>query len=208
MPIFSGIDSVKDGSKSSIVNTAKVIVAQKTVSPGYANDRPAMRISGRNSFSTPSILDALKDQPNKDETGRLAESDANNYSISGTVHPFSQQELIVAWKTFVEKIDAPLLKSALNAREPVLTDEWQIEYELDSEIQFNRITLEIKPKLLGFLRRFFKNEAIEILFTVSSDDNYHYIIPYTDTEKWSLLVEKYPALASLKSKFGLDFEHF
>ena len=117
-------------------------------------------------------------------------------------------ELLEAWKSFVSTIEAPQLKSALSAREPVLTSQWQIKYELDTELQFNRLTLDLKPKLLGYLRRRFENEAIEILFTVSDGTGAQPGIPYTEEERWSLLVSRYPALATLKSKFGLDFEHY
>jgi hypothetical protein len=153
-------------------------------------------------------MDALKDEPKKVETGRVAEAYTNQYSKNKIFHPFSHQELLEAWKNFVAKIDAPQLKSALSAREPILGDNSQIEYELDTELQYNRLTLDLKPKLQGYLRRQFENEAIEILFTVSTHTNQQSNIPYTDGEKWDSLVNKYPALASLKSKFGLDFEHY
>jgi len=79
---------------------------------------------------------------------------------------------------------------------------------LETELQLNRLTDELKPKLLGYLRQRFQNEAIEIQFKISNHLNHAPNIPYTEAEKWSSLVEKYPALATLKSKFGLDFEHF
>jgi len=106
----------------------------------------------------------------------------------------------------VEKIDAPQLKSALSSREPKLNDNWSIEYDLDNEMQLQRLTLELKPKLLGYLRQEFKNESIEIAFLVSDVKDQKPSVPYTESEKWQALVEKYPALATLKTKFGLDFE--
>lgn len=93
-------------------------------------------------------------------------------------------------------------------REPILTEGWQVEYELDTELQLNRLTLDLKPKLLGFLRNRLRNEAIEIQFKISAGTDSKSNIPYTEAERWASLVEKYPALAMLKSKFGLDFEHF
>lgn len=209
MPIFSGIDPGKKVNHSSTVNSAKVVDPPKPSVAEPANIRPvSQKVTVRNAFSTPSILDALRDDPKTDGTGRIAEVNANQYSKSDTAHPFSQQELLEAWKNFVGKIDAPQLKSALSAREPVLTDKWQIEYELDTELQFNRLTLDLKPKLLGYLRQLFGNEAIEIIFTVSTGTGDRPNIPYTDAERWNSLVDKYPVLATLKSKFGLDFEHY
>ena len=162
----------------------------------------------RGAFSTPSILEALKDDPKSEKADRTAQEDGAPYSGKETAKTFSESELIEAWKIFVNTIDAPQLKSALSAREPSLNSDWKIGYELDTELQFNRLTLDLKPKLQGYLRRRFENEAIEIHFTVSEGINLQSGIPYTDEERWNLLVSKYPALASLKSKFGLDFEHY
>jgi len=153
-------------------------------------------------------MDALKDETKVEEPGVISEIPADQYSTNETVYPFSQQELLDAWKTFVETVEAPQLKSALGAREPVISGEWQIEYDLDTELQFNRLALDLKPKLQAYLRHHFRNEAIEIQFKVSATASHRSNIPYTDAERWALLVEKYPALANLKSKFGLDFEHF
>lgn len=166
------------------------------------------RAPGRGVYSTPSILDALRDEPKSSDTRIVSEVDANKYSKIETNHSFSNQELLEAWKIFVEKIDAPQLKSALCAHEPSMTGEWKLEYELDTELQLNRLALDIKPKLQRYLRNHFGNEAIEIQFKVSDSASQQIHTPYTDAERWALLVEKYPPLAILKSKFGLDFEHF
>ena len=91
--------------------------------------------------------------------------------------------------------------SDYGAPQPKLTGQWQIEYELDTELQYNRLTADLKPKLLGFLRRKFDNESIEINFSVSEQINQSAHIPYTDEERWNLLVTKYPSLAGLKAKF-------
>ena len=163
----------------------------------------------RGSFSTPSILAALRDEPLVEDIRSVAETDSSDYGAPQKEKPFLQQELLEAWKGFVTTItDAPQLKSALGAREPKLTGQWQIEYELDTELQYNRLTADLKPKLLGFLRRKFDNESIEINFSVSEQINQSAHIPYTDEERWNLLVTKYPSLAGLKAKFGLDFEHY
>jgi DNA polymerase-3 subunit gamma/tau len=111
-----------------------------------------------------------------------------------------------SWKIFVEDINAPQLKSALSIRLPQLHENWKILYELDNELQNQRITLELKPQLLGFLREQFRNELIEIEFNIIENIDFKPDIPYTDAEKWHALAEKYPALIALKNKFGLDFQ--
>ncbi len=162
----------------------------------------------RSLFATPSILDALSDLPKDSNLGEIADPIGDVYGDSMIEKPFELAQLLVAWLTFVSAVEAPQLKSALSAREPQIVGEWEILYELDTELQYNRLTLDLKPKLLGFLRRKLENQAIEITFKVSDDLAPKSDIPYTDEEKWNVLVGKYPSLALLKSKFGLDFEHY
>ena len=219
MPIFSTIDPSKSISHSNTAITPSsdvkyasphVTAPQKSVVAEPANRPPtARRVAGRGAYSTPSIMDALRGEPKAEDTKVISEVASNQYSTNETAYPFSRQELLEAWKIFVDKIeDAPQLKSALGIREPSVSGEWQIEYELDTELQLNRLALDIKPKLQAYLRNRFRNEAIEIQFKVSDTASHQSSTPYTDAERWALLVEKYPALAALKSKFGLDFEHF
>ena len=219
LPIFSGIDPNKNVSHSSTVNSTHVVAPPKPVVaapvlPPPSIERaaiekpPARKMTGRGMFSTPSILDALKSEPDPDKKANTIMPGGKERVDHLKALPFSEEDLLDAWKNFVVTIDTPQLKVALSAREPQLSGEWQIEYELDTELQYNRLTLDLKPKLLGYLRRHFNNEAIEIQFKISEGNSNTSDIPYTDSERWNSLVEKYPALATLKSKFGLDFEHF
>ena len=202
LPIFVTLDPNKKITPLNIDNNQPVI-ANPVV------EKPVPRkIVNRGAFSTPSILDALKDDPKSEKSDLIAQEDGVRYAANDAVKTFTEAELIEAWKNFVSTIDTPQLKSALSAREPGLSSQWKIDYELDTELQYNRLTLDLKPKLLGYLRRRFENEAIEIHFKVSEGTNIQSGIPYTDEERWNLLVTKYPALATLKSKFGLDFEHY
>lgn len=70
--------------------------------------------------------------------------------------------MLLVWKKFVEQVDAPQLKSALSTREPKLNENWRIEYLLDNDVQLQRITLDLKPRLIGHLHRTLQNELIEI----------------------------------------------
>jgi len=190
------------------VNPAQSSTSIPTGSAEAIQHRPTTRrFNGREGFSTPSIMEALRDEPKKKETGELFKDSGSSNVIEIPEKPFTQPGLVEEWKNFVESIDAAQLKSALSAREPVLAEKWQVHYELDSELQLNRLTLDLKPKLLGFLREVFKNERIEIQFKVSANTIPQTRTAYTEAERWDLLVEKYPPLAALKSKFGLDFEH-
>ena len=208
MPIFSAVDPSKGAARPNPGGSIPENTSAASSQAETVNHRPATkRVMGREAFSTPSIMDALRDVSKKDESGLLFKSSDHKEVKPPSQNPFSQNELAEAWKNFVDAIESAQLKSALSAREPVLADNWKVEYELDSELQLNRLTLDLKPKMLGFLRERFKNEMIEIHFSVSAANVQQSRTPYTEAERWDSLVEKFPALAALKSKFGLDFEH-
>lgn len=162
-------------------------------------------IPGSEAFAIPSISDAFRDNvPAHQEKG--SQPAIETKATVAVCKTFTQDQLNYFWKRFVEDIDAPQLKSALSSRLPLLTDVWKISYELDNELQNQRIVLELKPQLLGFLRQNLANEKIEIEFTISENKDYKPEVPYTDAEKWQALADKYPALISMKNKFNLDFQ--
>jgi hypothetical protein len=206
LPIFSKVEPQKIARSAVSVQSPNTPEMQKSDSKDHTPRSTIRRVSGRNAFATPSISGALRVDapPQVEEPSEIR--DKSSSAPAKKDHPFSQEELVRVWKKFVEKIDAPQLKSALSIKEPGLKDLWIVEYELDNELQLQRLTLDLKPKLLGYLRQHLKNELIDISFTVSAHTETGSSIPYTESEKWQMLVEKYPALASLKSKFGLDFE--
>ena len=121
-------------------------------------------------------------------------------------HPFDQNELSDAWNIFAGTVDAAQLKSALSVREPILHENSCIVYNLDNEVQRQRITLDLKPKLLAYLHKVLKNDRISIEFNVTESQEEILNKPYTEQEKFNTLAAKYPALGILKQRFGLDFE--
>jgi DNA polymerase III subunit gamma/tau len=103
-------------------------------------------------------------------------------------------------------VEAAQLKSALSVREPVLLDNFRVEYSLDNEVQRQRIVLDLKPKLMAFLIRNLNNDNIVIEFSVTENNQDILNKPYTDQEKFNALSAKYPMLSLMKQRFGLDFE--
>ena len=214
LPIFTKAEIAKPLQRNKIaipesVPSPNASEMQKPTSRDEVSHRPVTRrVSGRDAFATPSISNALKEasslndkEPSYNQGKAFPDTDDKNQS-------FTQEKLAEAWKRFVDNIDSPHLKSVLSTKEPILKDEWHVEYELDNELQLHRLTHDIKPNLLKHLRRELDNESIDINFKVSAHPHEGPSLPYTESEKWLALVEKYPALASLKSKFGLDFDQY
>ncbi len=229
MPIFSKVDPSKPAvTVARTTNTVPVAPQATPVSPNSPTppstpaapspqrnndsapqlfDTGVKKVSGRQAIATPSIFGILNGEPSEEAAPTVTHTILGQKSET-LKESFTAEALIRVWKQFVERVDAPQLKSALGSREPVLKENWRVEYSLDNDLQLQRITQDLKPKLIGFLHRNLKNELIEIDFNVvvSSEEIAHR--PYTDTEKWNVLAEKYPALTVLKTKFNLDFEQF
>ena len=119
---------------------------------------------------------------------------------------YDASQLIEAWKKFAENVDAAQLRSALSVREPIFTEDYNIVYDLDNEVQRQRITLDLKPKLLAHLHAALHNENITVEFNVTVNKEEIQNRPYTNQEKFNVLLAKYPILGSLRQKFGLDFD--
>ncbi len=119
---------------------------------------------------------------------------------------FDQNQLKDAWKNFADTVDAAQLKSALSVREPILLEDFCVVYNLDNEVQRQRIIQDLKPKLLAYLHKILKNDQISIEFDVTENMEEIMNKPYTDQEKFNSLAAKYPVLGILKQRFGLDFE--
>ena len=162
------------------------------------------RRQNNENLSTPSISAMLN---GRNLAGVSESSPSQSSGIEAqNVMPFDQMTLSKFWRDFAETVDAAQLKSALSVREPILGENFSIFYYLDNEVQRQRIILDLKPKLLGYLNKALNNDKITIEFQVSENLEEIKNKPYTDQEKFGVLVEKYPVLALLKQRFGLDFE--
>lgn len=173
-----------------------------------SNQVATKRVMGRSSITTPSISGALRGKTSGGQNQMLNEPSQNAAynEVTGNT-PFTEEQLGVVWKKYVESIDSPQLKAALLTRKPQLGDNWQVGYALDNRTQEERISFEVKPRLLGYIRRSLRNAEIEIDFTIAEGTENVLKRPYSDTDKWQAMVDNNPALAVFKKKFGLDFDN-
>ena len=155
-------------------------------------------------LSTPSIFGML----NGNNFSGVSEPASALLKEKGVIkeQAFDADQLTKAWKEFADTVDAAQLRSALSVREPFLTDNFKIGYNLDNEVQRQRIILDLKPKLLAYLNKILHNDQISIEFNVTENLEEIMNKPYTDQEKFNSLVAKYPVLGIMKQRFGLDFE--
>ncbi|MCK9639235.1 MAG: hypothetical protein M0R39_04940 [Prolixibacteraceae bacterium] len=213
MPLFDSTIASTTSAKEVTQPVKKIeSVINREITPPVINlptDQPTYKESKiRNkhteNLSTPSISGML----NGGKVSEVAEpgTKGSKAEINPKEQPFEASQLIVAWKTFAESVDAAQLKSALSVREPILKEDFNIVYSLDNELQRQRITMDLKPKLLAYLHTALHNEKIRVEFIVTENKEEIQNRPYTNQEKFNALAAKYPLLGSMKQKFGLDFD--
>lgn len=207
LPVF------KPGDQAAIPARKAETTALPNVNAPLAKEPPVSRVTDlerrtrsrhNQNLSTPSISGMLNG-------GNLSEVSEPNPTLPKSSETLKEQtfdsgQLTKAWKSFAETVDAAQLKSALSVREPVLLENFLVEYNLDNEVQRQRIVMDLKSKLLAYLHQALHNERIDVKFNVTENLEEIKNKPYTDQEKFNALLEKYPVLGIMKQRFGLDFE--
>jgi hypothetical protein len=120
-----------------------------------------------------------------------------------------------------EIFDLPKLKSGINEiideykehhrslevtvlKQPIVLEGETITFQLNGEIQ-EGIFNKIKPEILTVLRRKLNNYSIHLDAVIKEEEESHGKRKlYTSTDKLNYLLDKSPALADLKRRFGLE----
>jgi DNA polymerase-3 subunit gamma/tau len=143
-----------------------------------------------------SIKNTLKGAKNKDNQTEEEETVIDN--------KFTREELIDAWKRFVEiyKEKSPSFSLALSKYEPELEEGFKIKMKTDSLLISK--DLYNMTKLLEFLKAELNNNQITIK-PVTLDEK-EKRITLTDRERFEELVKKYPGIKTLKEKLNLEID--
>jgi hypothetical protein len=112
------------------------------------------------------------------------------------------------WSVFVERLKKKDVRmfSALKVIQPSLVDTEKIQISFQNNAQLEEYQLRLRPILLKDFKEAFKNEYIEITEVVVDAEKMDKPNLLSDKEKLEKMIEKNPALQSLKNKFKLDFE--
>jgi len=117
---------------------------------------------------------------------------------------FSQDRLVEVWESFVASyIDkSPSFANAIAKYKPVLKENFEIEYKVDSLI----ITKDLLSvtSLLEFLKNNLNNNQIILKPVVPAKGGQK--IAYTDREKFAEMTKKYPDINKLKDQLNLEIE--
>lgn len=120
--------------------------------------------------------------------------------------PFSQSDLERVWGPMAVKVstDLPNLHHSLTTRPPVLNDDYKIVVSVDNKIQYNEIFLKL-PEILHVLRTELENWGIQLEIAITERPP-ELRRPYSDQEKLDALIEKNPAIKTLKDQLNLDID--
>jgi len=178
----------KEGKKEE--RKAKKEVTEPSVTKTNVEDN-GRRVSN---ISIKDSLDALKKKKNS-----KSESDEPLIKTE-----FNQEKLLSAWKNFVEsyKSKSPSFSNAIGKYEPVLKDNYEIEYKVDNII-IAKDVLNV-TSLLEFLKKELNNNQIRLKPILPNKKESR--VAYTDREKFEELAKKYPGIIKLKEQLNLEME--
>ncbi len=121
--------------------------------------------------------------------------------------PFVLEDLKKYWSLFAEKYKAEGRSSEyviLGNRELNLEEDYTIKLHLDNLVQVDQLNA-FKPELLDYLRKSLSNSLIMLELSVM--DKPLERKPYSQSEKLQHMIEKYPIVAELKKRLGLDMDY-
>ncbi len=117
---------------------------------------------------------------------------------------FSQEKLTNVWNSFVASYmkKSPSFANAIAKYEPILKDDFEIEYKVDSPIIPDDL-LSV-TSLLEFLKNELGNNQITLNAITPSKNEQK--TAYTDREKFAEMTKTYPAILKLKDKLDLEID--
>lgn len=144
--------------------------------------------------TTVKLTDLLKVDSKKDNgTGAASQADAD--------HPFTPEQLQVAWAAFAET------RKNLHAEYQLLTQPYDFDgktvtVHLHHPVQETLLN-QLRIEMSTFIRERIRNNSLQITgVLVAQEDNKK--VYYTNREKFEYLLEKNPVLKELKDRLGLD----
>ena len=166
----------------------KPIVKSKAISKDAGKGRIIKNISIKQS------LEALKN----------SNGDKSDEAEEVIINEFSQDKLSEIWRSFVVSYQekSPSFANAIAKYDPLLKDNYVIEYKADSPI-ISKDLLSVTA-LLEFLKRELNNNQITLKSVVPSKTEQKR--SYTDREKFDELSGKYPGIIKLKDQLNLEIE--
>ena len=207
-PNFLDVEDTSPIPKDDLVEKTDFQAKKQQESPALEAEAPKI-IAPKRSISikkrslTTSISGIRKRLNDQDEQVQKQEE-----LIISSNSKFSTQLLLEKWNKFAEvkKKEGKMgLYTTLTKSFPILKNDFNVDFHLDSEVQKMDLQKET-PYLLEYLRKELNNGSIQIHLHVSELENQK-ISQFTSRERFFQMAEKNPDLHLFKEEFDLDLEY-
>ena len=207
-PNFSDVEDTSPLPKNDQVEKTEIQLKKQQESPAIESEEPKI-IAPKRSLSikkrslTTSISGIRKKLNHQDEQVQKQEE-----LLISSNSKFSTQLLIEKWNKFAEvkKKEGKMgLYTTLTKSSPILKNDFNVDFHLDSAVQKMDLQKET-PYLLEHLRKELNNGSIQIHLHVSELENQK-ISQLTSRERFFQMAEKNPDLHLFKEEFDLDLEY-
>ena len=207
-PNFSDVEDISPLPKNDQVEKKEIQLKKQQESTPIDSEEPKI-IAPKRSLSikkrslTTSISGIRKKLNHQDEQVQKQEE-----LLISSNSKFSTQLLIEKWNKFAEakKKEGKMgLYTTLTKSSPILKNDFNVDFHLDSAVQKMDLQKET-PYLLEHLRKELNNGSIQIHLHVSELENQK-ISQLTSRERFFQMAEKNPDLHLFKEEFDLDLEY-
>ena len=207
-PNFSDVEDTSPLPKNDQVEKTEIQLKKQQESTAIESEEPKI-IAPKRSLSikkrslTTSISGIRKKLNHQDEQVQKQEE-----LLISSNSKFSTQLLIEKWNKFAEakKKEGKMgLYTTLTKSSPILKNDFNVDFHLDSAVQKMDLQKET-PYLLEHLRKELNNGSIQIHLHVSELENQK-ISQLTSRERFFQMAEKNPDLHLFKEEFDLDLEY-
>ena len=207
-PNFSDIEEIGPLPKNDKIKKTDIKLKKQHESPELVVEEtkiiaPKRSLSIKKRSLTTSISGIRKKLNDKEEQVQKQEELLINSNSK-----FSSHLLIEKWNKFAEikKKEGKMgLHTTLTKSSPILKNDFNVDFHLDSEVQKMDLQKET-PYLLEHLRKELNNGSIQIHLHVSEMEDQK-ISQFTSRERFFQMAEKNPDLHLFKEEFDLDLEY-
>jgi DNA polymerase III subunit gamma/tau len=202
-------EEVKKKLSTSTVNASQetkespeTIAAPISASPGIP-PKKNIKSQGTGSIKLPSFDDIRNGNysASKEEN-----KEAETESVNSSKNEFNESDFLKSWNeciTIIEQQNKISLHTLLSGLKPLLKESFRIEIEVINKVQADMLHME-KTELLGHLRNKLNNFSID--FDIVINQEQEVFKPYTNSEKFKVLIEKNPNLLELKNRLDLEID--
>jgi DNA polymerase-3 subunit gamma/tau len=127
--------------------------------------------------------------------------------VSKEAKPIALEALQIEWHRLAQSYrKANLINKFVMVDRPINLQGNTIHIQVENEVQVQQFNEGIRLEILQALRVSMENFNLDIALDVIAHDASDKKILYTQSDKYDFLASKYPILAEMKLKFGLDHE--